>query len=431
MFAQCAVPAGLDRSEGRDKNLSYRYWVSATAPAFSETGSSHMRIPLSLQLQDQSTLKESLVYVGEWLYEDGKRLEHHSSPQEMSRKRKVADEPSDTPRSTKRETPFEQQTTQSPGYGSYPYPSASLAYPQSLDLSTMQRKYTAYGRSQLQQNLQPQSNTSQGLFDSDSTSQSLMKPPMGQGSSWNASYGAGFQSGRNPQPNMTPSFQVSSISFPRPVNPRLVRTSTLAPQPSPGTASVGSPSDRSFNPYTSYPNQALLELRGNLNAMQENWTPEERAVKRRIVRFWREQNWTTVNAYFKPVRADEQPLPHEMNERRISCIYWEERDEYYITSVDTISLLESLIDDLFGIDEKNRIRRNLEGCKPRTVSKGKADSESFYKLIMGFPNPKPRSIEKDVKVFEWLILEQALKKVFSKYVCFISLLEDIRSTDRY
>ena len=419
MFAQRAVPADLNRSEARDQNLCYRYWVSATAPAFSETRSSHLRIPLSLQLQDQSTLKQNLIYVGEWLFEDGKSLDYRPSPQQMSHKRKIVDEPSRTPRSTKRETPFEQQTTQSPEYGSYPYPSASLAYPQSLDLSTMQRRYTAYGRSQLHQSLQPQPDTSQGPFGSDLTSQSLMRPPMGQASSWHAPYGAGYQSGRNPQPIMTPSFQVSSTSSPSPANPRLVRTSLLTPQPRRGTASVNSSSDGSFNPYTLYPNHALLEIRGNLEAMQENWTPEERAVKRRIVRFWREQNWTTVNAYFKPVRADEPPLPHEKNERRISCIYWEERDEHYITSVDTITLLESLVDDRFGTDEKNRIRRNLDCYKARTVSKGKAECESFYSLIMGFSDPKPRSIDKDVKVFPWPSLEPALKKIISKYVCFI------------
>jgi len=37
-------------------------------------------------------------------------------------------------------------------------------------------------------------------------------------------------------------------------------------------------------------------------------------------------------------------------------------------------------------------------------------------LIMGFPNPKPRNIEKDVKVFPWEILSSALKKIIGKYV---------------
>ena len=425
MFGTCPVPADLTPLEARGQGFSYRYLVSGTAPAFSETASSNLKIALRLRLQEPSGLDAGLVDLGEWLYEDARQLEHRSSPQAVSRKRKVTDEPSDSPRSTKRFGPSEQQTTQTQNNVPYSYPSASLAYPQSLHsmLSNMQRRYTAYGRSQLQQqNLQSESETkvSQGLTDGASTSQSLMGPPMGQTSSWNSSYGAGHQFGRNSQANTAPSFQVSSMSSPSPANPRLIR-STLIQQPSPGTMSAGSSSDRRSNPYTLHPNKAVLEIRGELDAMTLNWTPEERLAKRRIVRFWREQNGTMLNAYFRPVRPDEQPLPHETNERRISCIYWEERDEYHVTSVDAISLLESLLACTFGIDEKNRIRRNLEGYKPCTVSKSKLESESFFKIIMGLPNPKPRIIEKDVKVFNWSILEQALKKVVSKYVCPISL----------
>jgi len=37
---------------------------------------------------------------------------------------------------------------------------------------------------------------------------------------------------------------------------------------------------------------------------------------------------------------------------------------------------------------------------------------------MDFPDPKPRNIEKDVKVFDWDLLPQALDKIISKYVSF-------------
>ena len=87
-----------------------------------------------------------------------------------------------------------------------------------------------------------------------------------------------------------------------------------------------------------------------------------------------------------------------------------------MTSVDAIYLLEALVGTRFTVEEKNRIRRNLEGFRPITVSKNKAGSEDFFKLIMGFPNPKPRNIEKDVKVFPWDILSSALKKIIGKYV---------------
>jgi len=110
---------------------------------------------------------------------------------------------------------------------------------------------------------------------------------------------------------------------------------------------------------------------------------------------------------------------HRKSDRQIasaSVVWWEEKKECFVTSVDTIYLLESLVAVRFTVEEKNRIRRNLEGFRPLTVSKAKSDSEDFFKIIMGFPNPKPRNIEKDVKVFPWKILAHALKKIIGKYV---------------
>ena len=87
-----------------------------------------------------------------------------------------------------------------------------------------------------------------------------------------------------------------------------------------------------------------------------------------------------------------------------------------MTSVDMIQLLEFLVAVRFTVEEKNRIRRNLEGFKPLTVAKGKFESERFFETIMKFENPKPRNIEKDVKVFPWRILAYALTKIIGKYV---------------
>lgn len=181
-------------------------------------------------------------------------------------------------------------------------------------------------------------------------------------------------------------------------NPTLVRTSTL--QQSHG----------SFNPYQ-LPQKANLALQGDLNSMAENWTQEEWQNKRRLVQFRRTQRGNTVEASFAPV----SPSERQANSICISCIWWQERGETFVTSVDCIYLLEALVGVRFTVEEKNRIRRNLEGFHPLTVSKAKADSEPFFKLIMSFPNPKPRNIEKDVKVFPWKILTLALKKIIGKY----------------
>ncbi|KAJ6258252.1 hypothetical protein Dda_7171 [Drechslerella dactyloides] len=181
-------------------------------------------------------------------------------------------------------------------------------------------------------------------------------------------------------------------------NPVLVRTSTLQQ------------ANGSFNPYQ-LPQKANLSLQGDLNAMAENWTNEEWQNKRRLVQFRRAQRGNTVEASFAPV----SPSERQANSICISCIWWQERSEAFVTSVDCIYLLEALVGVRFTVEEKNRIRRNLEGFHPLTVSKAKPDSESFFKLIMSFPNPKPRNIEKDVKVFPWKILTLALKKIIGKY----------------
>lgn len=100
----------------------------------------------------------------------------------------------------------------------------------------------------------------------------------------------------------------------------------------------------------------------------------------------------------------------------ISCIHRPETRNCWFTSVDIIYLLERLVGNPFTVEEKNRIRRNLEGFKPTTVSKHRHGFETFFQRIMDFPPPKPRNIEKDVKVFAWQVLDQALDKILAKYV---------------
>jgi hypothetical protein len=134
--------------------------------------------------------------------------------------------------------------------------------------------------------------------------------------------------------------------------------------------------------------------------------------RRRLVQFWRRQQGSEIHAVFRPIHQEH----FQQNSIVISCIYREDKNECFVTSVDAIYLLEALVGVRFTVEEKNRIRRNLEGFRPITVSKTKPGSEDFFKLIMSFPNPKPRNIEKDVKVFPWSIFGPALKKIISKYV---------------
>ncbi|GAA5994193.1 hypothetical protein JCM5350_002182 [Sporobolomyces pararoseus] len=179
--------------------------------------------------------------------------------------------------------------------------------------------------------------------------------------------------------------------------PELVRTSQIS---GPKTGSGAS-----------YSHKVVLKLQGDLNTMAMGWSNEEWQNRRRLIQFWPQQDGNIVNVAFRPVaQNDWQP-----NSITVSCIFRDDWNECFVTSVDTIYLLEALVGSRFSVEEKNRIRRNLEGFKPLTVSKSKPDAEPFFKLIMGFPQPKPRNIEKDVKVFPWKILSNALKKIMSKY----------------
>jgi hypothetical protein len=82
--------------------------------------------------------------------------------------------------------------------------------------------------------------------------------------------------------------------------------------------------------------------------------------------------------------------------------------------VDIISLLEKLVDNVFTLQEKNRIRRNLEGYKPETIKK-EGSTGLFFNQVMAYSDPKTRNIEKDIKVFLWSDLTKALRKIVQKY----------------
>lgn len=171
---------------------------------------------------------------------------------------------------------------------------------------------------------------------------------------------------------------------------------------------------RRFGPGEECPesHRAVLEILTPLESMCSGWEEDELRVGRRLVRFRRVQEGFRLKLTCESIRQDE----YLDGDSVISCIYRRDTDSCYVTSVDIISLLESIVGEGFEIEEKNRIRRNLEGFRPKTVSKNRAGSESFFQQIMDFPAPKPRNIEKDVKVFEWSVLPQALEKIISKYV---------------
>jgi hypothetical protein len=217
----------------------------------------------------------------------------------------------------------------------------------------------------------------------------------------------------------------------------------MMPSMSNAPSSSQLPAPGGYHPFAGVLSKANLKIMGDLQEMTWNWTPEEWTNGRRLVQFWRRQYGSDdkvkednkVECGFEPIEQEayqQQRIRENLAAQKdaaaaaaghkkkpsplvISCIYWQERNDYFITSVDCIYLLEGLIGVQFTVEEKNRIRRNLEGFRPLTVSKCKPECADFFKLIMSFPHPKPRNIEKDVKVFAWKTLPTALKKIIRKY----------------
>ncbi|KAK7057297.1 Dynamitin-domain-containing protein [Favolaschia claudopus] len=165
------------------------------------------------------------------------------------------------------------------------------------------------------------------------------------------------------------------------------------------------------NDDTLHAHTPILDIVTSLDSLCGGWDEAELQAGRRLVCFHKVQDGCRVILSCKPIRQEDYCEADSV----ISCIFREETETCYVTSVDIIYLLERLTNDEFPVEEKNRIRRNLEGLRPTTVSKHKPGSEAFFQRIMDFPDPKPRNIEKDLKVFEWGLLGQALEKIMSKY----------------
>ena len=157
---------------------------------------------------------------------------------------------------------------------------------------------------------------------------------------------------------------------------------------------------------------AVLNLITPLDTMCLSWDDAERQNGRRLVLFHKVQEGCVLNVTCKGIHPEE----YGEGDAVVSCIRRDDGGGHCITSVDIINLLEKLVDEKFEVEEKNRIRRNIEGLKPTPLKKGQPALEDLYTRIMEYPDPKPRNIEKDIKVFDWNILPQALLKIISRYV---------------
>ncbi|KAI0127249.1 hypothetical protein BJ170DRAFT_366783 [Xylariales sp. AK1849] len=368
----------------------YGYLVSGNAPMFEDTRSPSASVPLSLIIELPDTQLPTSIQIGTFTFHDSQVGPAELAPEDVTRK--ISQSPD------QRQSPPKQASDQLPqdATNSYGYPAGSHHVTASAYDSN---SYANHNSNMIGPYHRPS-------YAADYSRH--IPPPIKAPPPWNG-YGPPLTSSRSPAMNHathTTIARPSITSLPAPTSrvPQLIRTSTLQTSGS---------QNYSTHPYQLYNNKAELKIDGDLDTMASGWTKEEFDNRRRIVLFRKHQQGRILHANFRPVSVNERPA-HSIC---ISCIYWTEKEECYVTSVDTISLLEQLVaaPARFTVEEKNRIRRNLEGFRPLTVSKAKSDSEEFFKIIMAFPNPKPRNIEKDVKVFPWKVLAQALKKIIGKY----------------
>lgn len=155
-----------------------------------------------------------------------------------------------------------------------------------------------------------------------------------------------------------------------------------------------------------------LEFTSALQTMCENWTEEELEIGRRLVKFATVREGNNFVLSCSAIRQE----AYNPEDVVISCIYYRGTDEYYVTSVDILYLFENVADEALGTSEKTRLRRNIQSFLPTRVEKADREYGQLYTQIMKFPPPKPRTIEKKIKVFRWVLLEDILSKIASKYV---------------
>ncbi|KAG9243093.1 hypothetical protein BJ878DRAFT_136095 [Calycina marina] len=410
-FGQAKCEALLTKMGQQGANCTYV--VTTDIPQFTMTRWSSIEVPVQMLMETGDGDIIAKKDVGTFTFTDGSS-ELQQPLHEISRKRKMSTDSTELMQSPVKRS-SSQMLRPKEEYSAYNYISTDSTSPYSPYLQTannsygqnmMQHRYSQHPSSY--QGQAPPRNLPYSYSNSTAASSPKIKVQSPQFTDWSNTYqNSGATVAQTPVTSGGVTLSRSGLpSSDVCVNLSLVRTTTMQ---NPSTAPTQSAAQ--FNSYSLYPHKAKLEIHGDLDSVAHGWSDAEIESKRRLVHFRRSQSGCTITATFQPV----SPEDWQQDSICISCIHWEERRECFVTSVDTIYLLEQLVAARFTVEEKNRIRRNLEGFRPLTVSKGKPESEEFFKVIMAFPNPKPRNIEKDVKAFHWKDLASALKKIIGKY----------------
>jgi hypothetical protein len=160
-----------------------------------------------------------------------------------------------------------------------------------------------------------------------------------------------------------------------------------------------------------------LRVVGELDEIMDDWKALEKKAGRRLVRFWREQSGSLVNLSF----AAQPPLDpyNEKSQMVISCIRLPDREGLWVTSFDIVRLAEYILHLPLNTDMKNRARRNMASVECKTLLRVVAHEHSKlegFTVVMQFEDPKPRSIEKSIKIYKWDVLQTCLSKILQRFV---------------
>ncbi|KAI0394173.1 hypothetical protein F5Y17DRAFT_272654 [Xylariaceae sp. FL0594] len=379
----------------------YGYVVSADAPQLEDTRVPSGNVPISLFIESTDGQALASIDVGTFTYHDAQAGKAEGPHETITRRASTVKSPEDVEQRTHSPDKHHPETDHQLAEAAAVTATNTYGYAPATQ-QAVSSSYDVAGY--------PSSNNNSMLSTYHRSSYDYPRPPsLFKSPTWGGSYGPSLSLPRSPPglhhgTSITRS-GVTALPMPASGASRLVRTSTIQ---------TSSASGGGLNPYALYSTKAILKINGDLESMANNWTPDECESGRRLVVFSKKQSSSTLTLSFKPVSGSDRPP----NSICISCIYWAEKRECYVTSVDTICLLERIIDPQdgkFNVDEKNRIRRNLEGLKPVTISKAKPETEEFWQVITGFQKPRPIHIEKDVKVFAWKRLAEGLRKIIAKY----------------
>jgi hypothetical protein len=208
----------------------------------------------------------------------------------------------------------------------------------------------------------------------------------------------------------------------QPLSPYATSTST-APSPtqsSPASSHASAPSS-SATSFTSLPvhsipprRQPLVRYVKPLESFVEGWTVAERDAGRRLVQFSIQPGQDDRRTVLCRTVLPTSRIPPASILSVVSCITGPD-GEHFITSVDLLRLAALLFGTQPGVDEKNRLRRHLERYHPRTIGRLK-DGSGIYQRIAMYDEPSPLTINKDVKIFHWSRLEDALDAIMAKHV---------------